>query len=104
MNNYLRRILYRYYEISKVIIKVGDEKSNSFPIKEGVKQVEILYPYLFYFFIDQMLSVCTDLKVGAKIGEINLSILAYCDDIVLLSPSEKHIKILLRTCEEYAKD
>ncbi|RNA02569.1 RNA-directed DNA polymerase from mobile element jockey-like, partial [Brachionus plicatilis] len=51
-----------------------------------------------------MLSECTDLKVGAKIGEINLSILAYCDDIVLLSPSEKHIKILLRTCEEYAKD
>ncbi|RNA04389.1 hypothetical protein BpHYR1_036554 [Brachionus plicatilis] len=51
-----------------------------------------------------MLSECTDLKVFAKIGEINLSILAYCDDIVLLSPSEKHIKILLRTCEEHAKD
>ncbi|RNA28776.1 hypothetical protein BpHYR1_048184 [Brachionus plicatilis] len=51
-----------------------------------------------------MLSACTDLKFGEKIGEINLPILAYCDDIVLLSPSEKHIKILLRTCEEYAKD
>ncbi|RNA21537.1 RNA-directed DNA polymerase from mobile element jockey-like [Brachionus plicatilis] len=93
----------RMYAIWR-IIKIGEEKSNPFRITEGVKQRGILSPYLFNFFIDQMLSECTDLKVGAKIGEINLSILAYCDDIVLLSPSEKHIKILLRTCEEYAKD
>ncbi|RNA10825.1 hypothetical protein BpHYR1_048848 [Brachionus plicatilis] len=70
MNNYLWRILYRYYEISKVIIKV-----------EGVKEGGILSLYLFNFFIDQTLSVCTDLKVGAKIGEINLFNLANCDDI-----------------------
>ncbi|RNA10498.1 hypothetical protein BpHYR1_033923, partial [Brachionus plicatilis] len=63
------------------IIKVGEEKSTRFPITEGVKQEGILSPYLFNIFIDQTLSLCTDLKVGTTIDEINLSILAYCDEI-----------------------
>ena len=52
--------------------------------------------------MNEMLIQCTDLNIGATIGNINLSIIAYCDDIVLLSPSEKHAEMLLKTCEQYA--
>ena len=35
-------------------------------------------------------------------NDINLSILAYCDDIVIISPSVGHMEILLKVCEEFS--
>lgn len=32
-----------------------------------------------------------------------MSVIAYCDDIVLLSPVASHLRKLLKTCEEYAE-
>ena len=37
------------------------------------------------------------------IGDENLSIIAYCDDLVILSPSVEHAKIILKECETYSK-
>ena len=79
------------------------KKSEAFKTREGVKQGGVLSPYLFNFFINEMLTQCADLKVGAMIAGINFSIIAYCDDIVLLSPSEKQAQMLVNVCEEYAE-
>ena len=36
------------------------------------------------------------------LGKTNVSILGYCDDIILLSPSYKHMNELLQVCKKYA--
>ncbi|RNA23986.1 RNA-directed DNA polymerase from mobile element jockey [Brachionus plicatilis] len=43
------------------------------------------------------------MNIGARINGTNLSIMAYCDDIVLVSSSHKQIELLLAECAEYAR-
>lgn len=57
---------------------------------------------MFNFFIDDLLQECIKLNIGAYIGEINVSILGYCDDLVLVSPLKGHLERLIRKCEEFA--
>ena len=53
-----------------------------------------------------MLVRCLEAKIGAKIaakiGKINVSIIAYCDDVILMSPTIKHLNTLLEICYEYS--
>ena len=68
---------------------------DSFPINCGVKQGGILSPYLFNQFIDDLISECTDLNKGALFGNLNVSILVYADDILLISPVDSHLQQML---------
>jgi hypothetical protein len=97
------RVLYNYYLRSKIIVKYNNQKSNSIQISEGVKQGGILSPFLFNFFLDGLLANCLDKNIGAKIGETNLSIIGYCDDLLLMSTNPKHLELLLNECVEYAQ-
>ena len=99
----LWRILYNYYSLSKIIVKINDKKSDQIKISEGVKQGGILSPFLFNFFIDDLIRSCVDSGLGARMGRQSLCIVGYCDDLILLSPIVKHAEILLEKCERYAK-
>ena len=46
---------------------------------------------------------CVNLNIGCKIGEHNVSIIAYCDDLFLMAPSKEEINVLLNKVEEYSK-
>ncbi|CAF0878483.1 unnamed protein product [Brachionus calyciflorus] len=71
------RILYNYYRLSKIKIKYQDDLSGLIDTTEGVKQGGVLSPYLFNYFINDLIKRCAELNVGAKMNDINLSILAY---------------------------
>lgn len=43
------------------------------------------------------------MNIGAKINDQNVSIVAYCDDIILASPTSGHLELLLNECSSYAK-
>lgn len=42
---------------------------------------------------------CINLNAEANIGPVNVSIVGYCDDLILLSPVESHLQLLLSCCE-----
>ena len=96
------RILFLYYKSSKGMIKQGNSISKAFAIEEGVKQGGIISPLLFNFFINDLLSQCLELNIGAKVGELNVCVIAYCDDLILLSPIKSHLRKLLSVCDEFA--
>ena len=96
------RLLYNYYPISKSVVNIWGINSEIFQTKEGVKQGEVLSPFLFNFFLNDLIESNCDLNIGAKIARINICTLAYCDDLILLSPMEEHMKRLLKSCESYA--
>ncbi len=54
--------------------------SKMFQIKEGVKQGGILSPYLFNYFMNELLDESDNLNIGANIGKFNFSLISYCDD------------------------
>ena len=86
------------------MVKVNDVYSDSLRTSEGTKQGSKLSGYLFNFFMNGLLEKCCNLNVGALLGEWNVSALAYCDDIILLSPVKSHMNQLLQACFDYAND
>ncbi|CAF1081344.1 unnamed protein product [Brachionus calyciflorus] len=81
----------------------NNEKSNEFLINEGVKQGGILSPYSFNFYVNDLIKSCVDANLGANIDCTNLSIIAYCDDIIILSPIAFHVQTLLSIITDYSK-
>ncbi|CAF0768461.1 unnamed protein product [Brachionus calyciflorus] len=96
------RSIMSYYNKSKIIVKINQMKSNIYQSTEGVKQGGKLSAYLFNFFISDMLEESLKLNIGAKIGQTNVSIIAYCDDILILSPSTTYLNKLLDVCFEFS--
>ena len=60
-------------------------------INLGVRQGGILSPFLFKFFIDDILNNISDLGEGCMIGLSRVNILAYADDMVLLADNKKSL-------------
>ena len=83
---------------------MGAEKSEAYRTTEGVKQGGVLSPYLFNFFIDEMITGGLAKNTGAKLGNSNVSVVSYCDDILLLGCTTTQLEILLNNCQEYAMD
>ena len=92
-----------YYSSSTEIVKIDNKMSGEFKISDGVKQGGTLSPFLFNFYINNLLVECLKENIGAKIGNINVSIISYCDDITLVSSSIIEMNKLLDICGAYAK-
>ena len=92
----LWRALYNYYKTSKGKVKLDNEISNEFKIQEGVKQGGILSPYLFNYFMNELLNKNEINGYGAKIGRYNVSLISYCDDLIIINPSVIHANKILK--------
>jgi hypothetical protein len=57
---------------------------------------------LFNIFINDLIQECLQEGIGAKIGNINVLIIAYCDDIFLLIPTRAYLERLLKICNKFA--
>lgn len=81
---------------------MGSERSEAYRTTEGVKQGIVLSPYLFNFFIDAMLTECLEMNIRASIGGANLSVVSYCDDILLLCTTTTDLEKLQDKYQSYA--
>ena len=61
-------------------------------------------PFLFNFYINDLLEECIKSNIGAKLRPFNVSIICYCDDITLIISSIYDMNKLLKICGDYAKD
>ena len=59
-------------------------------------------PFLFNYFINYLTVKVINEEVGCKIGDIKTSILAYCDDLILLLTSLKQLEKLTGLCVDYS--
>ena len=96
------RALYKYYKASCGMIKIDNQLTQKFKISEGVKQGGIISPFLFNFFINDLIVEIMSLNIGAKVRLINTSMFAYCDDLILISPVPEHLRKMLKVCEIFA--
>ena len=92
----------KYYDLSKGVITLNDfSLSELIEINCGVKQGGILSPFLFNVYINDLIEECINARLGALIGNLNVSIIVYADDILLMSPIDSHLRILLKICTKY---
>ena len=60
-------------------------------------------PILFCLYLDGLLAILAESNVGCFIGTWYFGALAYADDIVLLAPSARAMRLMLKICDEYAE-
>ena len=62
----------------------------------------MISPVLFCVYVDGLINLLLDAKVGCYIGHVFASELAYADDIVLLVPTARAMRKLLSLRDEFA--
>ena len=65
-----------------------------FIVESGVRQGGVLSPFLFKFFMDDIIRDISNLKVGCMLGITRINVLAYADDLVLIACSRFEMDIL----------
>ena len=69
--------------------------SQFFSIMNGVKQGGIVSPILFCVYIVGLLLRLRDSKIGCWIGNVYVGALAYADDVTLLAPTPRTMRLQL---------
>jgi Reverse transcriptase (RNA-dependent DNA polymerase) len=76
--------------------------SSSFRVSNGVIQGGILSPMLFCIYLDVLLLALKHAGVGCHLGKWFIGALAYADDIVLLAPTARAMRLVLKICDDFA--
>ena len=66
-------------------------------IKRDVPAIHLLY-------VDGLLQRLRDSKIGCWIGSVYVGVLAYADDVTLLVPTPRAMRLQLQICEDYARE
>ena len=62
----------------------------------------MISPVLFCVYVDGLLKLMSDEKVGCYVCDVFVGALTYADDIVLLAPTARAMRKLLSLCDEFA--
>ena len=81
-----RRIIQNLYYQQTASVHFGDEQSESFPIKRGVRQGCMLSPKLFNAYTEEIFRKNENLK-GVVIGGMSIKDLRFADDTLLIAES-----------------
>ena len=98
------RFIMNSYLVSKSLVKWNNKESRSFSLNNGVKQGAVLSAPLFALYINDLLLQLNTSKKGCHIGHISANAFGYADDIVILSPTCKALRVLIEICEKYANE
>ena len=83
--------------VGKKSRSLGDKFSMSRSC--GVRQGDVLSPYLFALYIDSIFDKVKRCNFGCSLKWFCLSVILYADDIVLLAPTVTSLQELLHVCE-----
>ena len=76
-------------------VDINGTHGESFRIKNGVRQGGCLSSLLFSYYINQVIIEIKNTKIGCKLLNESVNIIAFADDIILLSPTFSGLKKLL---------
>jgi Reverse transcriptase (RNA-dependent DNA polymerase) len=95
------RLLYNWY--SKVIscVKWNDTLSKPFQLYSGVRQGGNLSPALFSVFVNELLNILKDSKLGCYVKGVCTNSFMYADDIILLTISLDHMRKIVDICTHF---
>ena len=63
----------------------------------------ILSPVLFALYVDELLVELRTLGIGCNVAGVYMEAVGFCDDLLLLAPTRDGMKVMINTCERFAK-
>ena len=84
-------VIITWYSSLMCRVRWGESHSAWFLIKAGVRQGGILSPVFYCIYIDELVDILMNLKVGCHLKNIFLSILLYADDMAITLVRDRRI-------------
>ena len=91
------KLIASWYSNQNVQVCYDNKLSSEWLLKSGVRQGGILSPLLFSIYIDDIIKNLSSSRIGCMLGIHWSNVIAYADDLVLLSPSLLGLKELLNS-------
>ena len=94
-------IIISWYKDLSCRVKWGECFSDWFSVTAGVRQGGVLSPDLYCIYVDELLMKLKKLNKGCYYLNRFAAAFFYADDMCVLSPSIKGLRMLLQLCESY---
>ena len=94
---FLRVIIY-IYSHQTCFIKWNSFLSETFTVKNGVRQGAILSPSLFCVYLDTLFAMLRDAGLGCHVSGVFVGVIGYADNVSLLAPSRTALQKMLKIC------
>ena len=119
VNGNIIKVIYNMYEGAKSCVAIGEDLSNSFLCKVGVRQGDNLSPLLFSIFLNDLEShlsrnfsglsflrdqIYSELEDEDTVTFLRLFILLYADDTIILAESAAELQLALDSMSEYCQN
>ena len=97
------RVIKNLYKNIQAQVIVGDAKTKSVRMRQGVRQGCPLSPILFNFFVNELAKMLEKTEVGVKYCDQIISSLLYADDVVLMADSKEDLQVLIDTVDKFCR-
>ena len=64
----------------------------------------VLSPLLFCIYIDNLLESLQEMELGVKIGKVSIDVLAYADDILIITHTKLNMQLMLNKLSELGEE
>jgi hypothetical protein len=91
------------YDNVSYAVKVNGHLTSWFNISKGVKQGCAISPTLFKIYINDLIEEINNSNCGVPVGEKNLGILLFADDIAVIARNEKDLQHMLDIIDNWCK-
>ena len=98
----LNLIIESYKDLSSYVL-VNGIKSQTFAVKQGVRQGGVTSTWYYLLFVDGLLQELQDSGTGCTIGSIRLGNPTLADDLVLISPNLRSLEKALKIVYKYSR-
>ena len=95
------RILFCWYNNLTVKIKWNKMMSNCFKICKGTRQGGLTSPFLFNLFYQDLVNNLTNMNGGIRINDCAYNVIAYADDLLLMSLTATGLQRLIDSASDY---
>jgi hypothetical protein len=96
-------VIKNMYEKVQSCVVINNRPSSWFSIDVGLRQGCVLSPLLFLIFINDLLRELKESGMGVTASGIQVSNLAFADDIALLANTKEDLQAMLQIAERYAR-
>ena len=101
-NNFIR-IMEALLTNTESAIKFNGKTTRWFPTKAGIRQGQNDSTTLFALYVNSLADKIKNLNLGIKIGDTEISILMYADDIILIAETQEGLQCMLNELHTWCK-